>query len=393
MPSDSPIDQSSPQDTQSPQITEDPLEPCSHVDSLPTSPSKPDGLKLKRSPKNRVRVGHRNRITALIKLGNIDAALAHAHRNKELEWFTYKLACFRPDLAANVPQPTEGDGVKPLPSDIPPAKATTIPIMLNTEEQPSRPAVSPTLPPAPQPLASQTGGEGGLGTVGAQEPHQSLPVGNFSQCPVNESSHDKAEGGLEADKGAIGANVEVGGVLGGEKGRMGYKWPEECIGKVVGYCGNRQLMQLEVEVWVEANGMGFVDNRVKGKKVCSVWKGGYSLYVGEEVRVKLERSIGEEAWYEVVARGSVVGEARLGSGLGEMGTNDGMTVAPVGFEGQAMRKAGEAVKEEPVVAPAPAPAPAPVKDESVYELAERERQRAMDEMMQLAQASGSGSEL
>lgn len=328
-----PIEAETDQDTISPQ---------------PTRQSNPLKLSPKRTKANWVRIGHRNRITCLIKDGNAAGALIYANKHKELEWYEHKLAILRPDLVGDCPieAPKEESNGKPgspqpiASSDLGDSHRTMS--ILLSAGQPSQGAAQ----------QEQTGGEGGRESGEAKDLDQSTPVGEKRQCPL--------------DVPAIPCTV----------------WPQECVGVVVGYCGNKQLMQLEVEATLTVP--GFVDNVVKGRKVCSVWKGGYNLFVGERVRVKLERAIGEEAWYEVVARDATVGrEAIEGKGPGTVASNDGMTAAPVGFAGQAMRGVVTIAPAEEVPANAKETALEPTLD-NVQDLAERERQKAFAEMSQQA---------
>ena len=72
-------------------------------------------LSVKRNRKNWVRVGHRNQITGHLRMGNLQFALTYANYHRELEWFQYKLAHFRPDLRI----PTEDNSTPPTPKPTP----------------------------------------------------------------------------------------------------------------------------------------------------------------------------------------------------------------------------------------------------------------------------------
>lgn len=299
-------------------------------------------LKVKRSPTNHVRKGHRSMITGLIRAGRVDDALTYAKAKNELEWYSLRLSHFYPD--------------KQPPSEQPASKP---------------------------PVSHAVGGEGVRdgGTVGDWD--QSKPVSQKTQCdPFSEVGPLMSESITESlvvmnPEGVVNVEVEE------EEPTQLFTWPVECVGKVVGYCGNKQLMQLEVEVSIHVEGF----EGVKGRKVCSVWKGGYNLFVGEVLKVKLESRVGGEAWYEVIARGADVGPSLIVADpqLGILASNDGLTAAPVGFKGQVAPRAVVTPESEQI---APIASPEPTLD-NVQDLAERERLKAIAEM-EKEYGSGSG---
>ena len=176
------------------------------------------------------------------------------------------------------------------------------------------------------------GGEGVAPGVKQENANHSIPTSENPQweskdargATLRSGVSETNQGGLGEDKVLVKDNVSRDDTLDvAKRERIAYEeshpLPEEGVGKVIGYCNNQAMMRLEVET-------------VGGPRETSVWTSGYRLQVGEVLQVKVGERIGNDAIYEVVKRGENVEMEE------QMKTNDGLTVAPVGFEGQEMRR-------------------------------------------------------